>query len=514
MKKLLLYTLSFLLCTISVAQEVPLFPESINRTINENDDFLRVQRYDLIWDYSESVWEHTRNVTYSYDDFNNPVEKFESWTDGSGPYKKTACFYDANHNLEEERIYEYSNSEWVNSGKILNYYDANNNRIQKIRQVWDDAQFENENKDTYTYNEINKKVYQMMYYWDDSDWVESVKFDFQYDENNNLYKVLSEAWIENEWVNWSKSLFTYDTSYNLLTILSSDWDTEISNWTVALQKQNYTYDQDNNRIIFVIQLWNEYDEFWYNLYKSTYYYLPIESETVENKNSGINKPIEDFQTTEDDIIIDPVRDDKVLIGVEVLIDSVLHTSDGDLEFTLSHNDISENIIYQAGGDGDNFIRTKLSDNGVDTLANGIAPFYGIYKPENPLSAFLETDPSGTWTLSIYDGAVGNSGILQSWGLNLIYSSSSAVGDAWLNKTEIVVFPNPASDKISLQSAVFRQQSTTVELYDLNGRKLLNKHIPAGSEEVKINVSGLKSGVYFCKVSTEKYSVTKKLIIQK
>ena len=514
MKKLLLYTLSLLLCSISVAQEVPLFPESINRSINENDDFLRVQRYDMVWKYSESDWEHTRNVTYTYDNFNNPIEKFESWTDGSGPHSKTSCFYDANHNLDEERLYDYSGSAWINSAKNQYNYDGNNNRIQKVRQVWDDDQFENASKSTYAYDANNKKIYQMMYYWDEGAWHESQKFDYQYDENNNLYTILSEVLEENEWIKHQKSVFTYDTINNLLNVLSSNWDPETSNWAHPHMQQNYTYDEDNNRIIFVIQTWYEYDEVWTNLYKSTYYYVPTGSESVENQNSDLNKAIEDFQTTEDDIIIDPVRDDKILIGVEVLIDSVLHTSDGDLEFTLSHNDISENIIYQAGGDGDNFISTKLSDNGADTLANGIAPFYGIYKPENPLSAFLETNPSGTWTLSIYDGAVGNSGTLQSWGLNLIYSSSSAVGDALLNKTEIVVFPNPASDKISLQSAVFSRESTTVVLFDLNGRKLIEKQILQGSEEITVDVNRLQSGVYFCRVTVDNKSVTKKLIIQK
>ncbi len=521
MKKLLLYTLSFLLCTISVAQEVPLVFESLNQSMMKNDDFLLIQRYDLVWDYSESVWEHTRNVIYTYDSENKPIEKFESWTDGSGPKSKTSCFYDANQNLEEERVYEYSDSSWVNSAMSLYYYDGNNNRIQKTRQVWDGDQFENEIKNTYAYNENNKKIYQMMYYWEESDWEESQEFEFQYDENNNLYTILSEAWIENEWVKWQKSVFTYDTNNNLVTVLSSDWDQEISNWADPHQRQNYTYDRDNNRIIFVIQHWNKYDEYWYNLYKSTYYYVPTGSETDVNQSSGINKSIEDFQTTEDDIIIDPVREDKVLIGVVVLIDSVLHTSDGDLEFTLSHNGISETIIYQAGGDGDNFISTKLSDYGVDTIAKGIAPFYGIYKPENPLSAFIETNPSGTWTLSIYDGAEGNTGILQSWGLNLIYSSSSAVAENVLNTAEIIIFPNPAVDKISLQSTVFSQQSAMVELYDLSGKKLLEKQIPArpaggpgGAETVEIDLSGMQSGVYLCKISTQEHTVTKKLIIQK
>jgi subtilisin-like proprotein convertase family protein len=512
MEKLLLFSLSFILCTLLAAQEILPAIESGNRSTNENDGYILVQDYDMVWDYSESVWEHTRNVTYDYNEFHNPIEKFESWTDGRGPYAKTNCFYDANQNLDEEREYRYNDSEWVNNVKNLYNYDGNSNRTQKIRQSWDGEQFENEIKNTYAYDVNNNKIWSMMYYWEDDDWSESQEFDYQYDENGYLYKIESEAWVDDEWRKFQKSIYAYDTSNLLLSIESSLWDPETSSWFHPHHKQLYTYDQDNNRIIFIIQSWNEYDEFWYNLYKTTYYYQLADYETNVNKRSNINKVIEDLQTTEDDIIIDPGRDDIMLVGIEVMLDSITHTSVGDLEITLLHNGISETIVYHAGGDGDNFITTKLSDQGVDSLANGIAPFYGIYKPENPLSAFLDTDPAGTWTLSIYDGVDGNTGTLQSWGINLIYASAaSAVDDNYYNESDLVLYPNPAFNKINLESPIFDQQSSVIEIFDLNGRKLIEKQIKSGSESIEIDVSGLATGVYFCQVKLNDKRITKKLI---
>jgi len=520
MKKLLLYTLTILLNTTFVAQEISPNFESLNRSINENDDFLMKYQYNLIWDYSESVWEHNRYFIIEYNEYNNPSVKYEKWTESSGDIYYTNLDYDDNQNLDMETKYERIDTEWINYAKTSYVYDGNN-RIQKTRQGWDGEQYINEIKNTYSYDENNKKIYQMMYYWEDGAWVESQEFDFQYDANGNLYKVLTEARVDEEWRKYQKIVYTYDTTNNLLYLEGSLWDTVTSNWAHPHHKQVYTYDLNNNRIIMVIQQWNEYNYEWDNSYKSSYYYVPVGSENVVNTNSDINKSIEDFQTTEDDIVIDPVREDKVLTGVEVLIDTVWHTSDSDLEFTLSHNGISETIIYQVGSDGDNFISTKLSDFGADTLAFGIAPFYGIYKPENPLSAFLETDPAGTWTLSIYDGAEGNTGTLQQWGLNLIYSSSSAVDDNFQNTEDIHVFPNPATDRISLQSEVFSRQSSVVAIYDLKGIKLLEQYIPArpaggpkGTLTAEIDVSDLVNGVYFCRVANNGVSTTKKLIIQK
>ena len=58
------------------------------------------------------------------------------------------------------------------------------------------------------------------------------------------------------------------------------------------------------------------------------------------------------------------------------------------------------------------------------------------------------------------------------------------------------------------------EDAKIEIYDLNGRKLLEKQIPAGRETIEIDVSHLKSGVYFCRLISENKSATQKLIHSK
>lgn len=93
-------------------------------------------------------------------------------------------------------------------------------------------------------------------------------------------------------------------------------------------------------------------------------------------------------------------------------------------------------------------------------------------------------------------------------------------DQGVNSTEITyfnnsasIYPVPANSVIHLETTVFSHQSGVVVIYDLNGRKLLQKHIPAGSEINVIDVSSLKSGVYFCRLISHNVSTTQKLIIQ-
>jgi len=77
-----------------------------------------------------------------------------------------------------------------------------------------------------------------------------------------------------------------------------------------------------------------------------------------------------------------------------------------------------------------------------------------------------------------------------------------------------LYPNPAGNEFRVLSTELEVGSATIELYDLNGRKMLEKQIPEDSDEITVDVSGLQNGVYFCRVTFKNKSVTKKLIVRK
>ena len=344
--------------------------------------------------------------------------------------------------------------------------------------------------------------------WDGSDWVNQADW--------FLFMMKTIIWLKiyicigkTEWKNNSKNLYIYDENNNQVEILTQYWNG--SNWNNG-QKYTMIYDINNNPIKTLRKDWDGSD--WENEQRSTFYYIPIGSEQEEYKNTNLNKSIEDFQSTEDDLVIELGKEDKTLIGIEILIDSVLHTSDGDLEFTLSHSDIIVSIIYQAGGDGDNFIGTKLTDNGIDSISNGLAPFAGNYKPENPLSSLLETDPAGTWTLSIYDGVAGNTGTLHAWGLNLIYAPNMGWETKPAESFSFDIYPNPAKNKFEVRSLEFEVGDCKIELFDLNGRKLNEKFIRTGNKTTAIDVNSLQGGMYLVQFQSKNQKITQKLIIQK
>ena len=96
---------------------------------------------------------------------------------------------------------------------------------------------------------------------------------------------------------------------------------------------------------------------------------------------------------------------------------------------------------------------------------------------------------------------------------LKYGELTGLGEA-IENIQFEIFPNPAREKIQVAGHVLQDYGGKVEIYDLNGRKLLQKQINTRTEEIEIDISSLKSGVYFCRLISENKSATQKLIIQK
>jgi len=488
--------------------------ETLQFISSSKDWLLKDRTYTYRWDTTESYWKNTSIYFYYYDANYNLDERIEKSPDGSVLIQKNRYYYDDNNYLLlEQRIFDHDASEWVLKKKILYSYDVtNDNLLEKLEKNWDGSEFENYSKRTYVYYDNNKLDYYIIQHWTSDGWFNTSKWFYYYDQSNRLYSMLSMAWDNDisDWVDFSRNFLTRDEETgNLILMVSEYWNDEDYIWEEKL-RQMYYYDDNGYANSMVATRSGQ------NTFSQVYTHLPAGSEQIMVKNHDIDKSIDDFQTTEDDIVVNTSKQpgrDLSLIGVEIMIDSVMHTSDGDLEFSLSHNGISETIIYQAGGDGDNFINTTLSDRGIDSVANGVAPFLGIYKAEKTLLPFAGVDPEGTWTLSIYDGVAGNTGVLKSWGLNLIYAPNSSIDDEQNETLTFHLFPNPAVDEFRVRSSEFRVSRASLELFGADGKKLLEKPIPKGSEEITVDVRSLKSGIYFCRITVDNKSVTKKLIIK-
>ncbi|HNG07228.1 MAG TPA: T9SS type A sorting domain-containing protein, partial [Saprospiraceae bacterium] len=79
---------------------------------------------------------------------------------------------------------------------------------------------------------------------------------------------------------------------------------------------------------------------------------------------------------------------------------------------------------------------------------------------------------------------------------------------------VVVYPNPASDYITIEPLESDLGATEIQLTDVAGRVLKSYKLSAGFKQFDVDVSSLASGVYFINVKTEgKRPFTYKVIKQ-
>jgi len=93
------------------------------------------------------------------------------------------------------------------------------------------------------------------------------------------------------------------------------------------------------------------------------------------------------------------------------------------------------------------------------------------------------------------------------------SGTVGINELTINEEMIKVSPNPMQEKAEISFYAKQAGNTSLFIYEISGKKVLQTNANHTKGIQKYQVSGLKEGVYFIKISGENYFHTSKLIIQ-
>ncbi|WP_207785472.1 proprotein convertase P-domain-containing protein, partial [Flagellimonas aquimarina] len=147
--------------------------------------------------------------------------------------------------------------------------------------------------------------------------------------------------------------------------------------------------------------------------------------------------------------------------------NITHTWDSDLDISLrSPAGTTVNLSDDNGGSGDNYTNTVFDDAAGTAITAGGAPFTGTFRPEGNLSDFIGEDPSGTWTLIIFDDFNGDTGTLNSFSIEVC--TAAAPTDLAVSKTVDNSTPSEGSNVVYTLSVVNNgpTNATNVSLIDI------------------------------------------------
>lgn len=239
-----------------------------------------------------------------------------------------------------------------------------------------------------------------------------------------------------------------------------------------------------------------------------------------NCKYGLNVNIPDNATVVDTLSVlgwigYTVRD------INVRLDTIIHTWDSDMSFSLLHNSMNVPLITNRGGSGDNFIGTVLNDSASVPISSGTAPFTGVFRPEQNLTLFNGLAVTGTWLLFMNDNATGDTGTLRAW--CIVFEVGYFFGG--ISTIEIPFtyrlyqnYPNPFNPVTTIKYGLPKYGNTSLIVYDILGRVVSilvdNELKDAGTYEVVWDASGFSSGIYFYTLESGNYKETKKLVLIK
>ena len=237
--------------------------------------------------------------------------------------------------------------------------------------------------------------------------------------------------------------------------------------------------------------------------------------------NGLNIVIPEFGDAPPDSIVVNIPNAYEVVDVNVRLDTVIHTWDGDLLFKLSHLGVQNvGFVNSVGGSGDNFIQCKLDDSASTPIASGTPPFTGTWQPSTPLNAFNNISVNGSWRLNITDQASGDSGFLRAWCLQVTYR----VLLGGIHTIEIPNYyslnqnyPNPFNPTTTIKYGIPKTGNVTLKIYDLLGREvttLVNEKKDPGVYYIDFDATNLASGIYLYKIESGDFSAVKKMMLIK
>ncbi|BDS10712.1 T9SS type A sorting domain-containing protein [Aureispira anguillae] len=85
-----------------------------------------------------------------------------------------------------------------------------------------------------------------------------------------------------------------------------------------------------------------------------------------------------------------------------------------------------------------------------------------------------------------------------------------ISDRW----EVVLYPNPTDDKLTIESDQMLENETTIEIYNSIGQQVQILTIKKDVQSINIDASSLMDGVYIMRLKNADNSKTKAFVVSK
>ncbi len=228
-------------------------------------------------------------------------------------------------------------------------------------------------------------------------------------------------------------------------------------------------------------------------------------------------------------------------GTTSALAEALETVGSSLEFALlllTQNQLADIILAKSniftievsglindintGGSDFDYLVENFVDVSVFDQSNVLHHKYAVIDQNAPSSDPMVITGSHNWTASAGEVNDENTLIIHNAALaNQYYQEYKARRDGVLSAINegqasqaILVVPNPARESVSIIYNAHSNAAATLTLTSITGSVILNRSVfsVAGLNQIKVDLTGIESGIYITTVASEKGSFSSKLVI--
>jgi len=397
---------------------------------------------------------------------------------------KTEYAYDLNRNCIQNMTSFWSaiDNHWIAVLKDDKIYDSNGKLTQSTNSAWDFniSQWVGRSKADNVYNSSGQNLQNASYEWDkiDNQWVGISKSELATDSIKGINSWYIWDKISSLWVIESKTKdeSTYDSNGNLTQSIRFDWDNINSQWYYRY-KNEINYNSTDMQMLTCDYHWDLINEKWV---------LETKVESTYNSSDQMTQRIQSYQNGSETVASEK---DKWEYGYD---------TNRRLILTLRY-------IYSSG----QFTLNTKSEFSYDSNGEQIGTFN--YTWDNITSQWkIGEDTGNTYnpfgnkiqSIVSYKSDISSK-------TNWYYSDVETSITAPVSTTGVKTFPNPSSEYITFD-LVDASQSASVELIDMQGKKVVSQILPQNKE---ISVSQLKSGMYFYRIQQNNKTYKGKVAVE-
>jgi len=522
---------------------------SSKSTFKYNDSNIKTEEVKYGWDDTKGDWYVNETLKYIYDSSSHLISDVDSLS--TTKYVKK---YTASGKVCTESSYYWNvvKKIWIEDSKTETKYTLDD-RIDSICsfELYKNLALKMIRRTNNDYDSIGNQIFYIRESRDlyEEDWKTDQKIESTWSGEKMLEELnYGYDYKQKSCIPTYKSIWIYDTHFNLLNSTSYSWNQSLLNW-IPSNQQLYQYSEQDKLLLSQSNIWSETANDWQGKEKTVYDYntegkfllyatytynsllatwdgISKDEYEYDTKGRTVSKAKYTYDTlsalwvgtSKSDYIYD------IAVGTFATISSIWSTTTNDwIKSTKDQNTKDEhgNVVFsnmyvwnaqvqiwelQQKGESEFDVNNNLIFSQTHSWNTDLNDWTKIHRNEQKYNEANLIEFMGSYVGNAFNEWSSTSSTV--WYYSLLSNKTALVNTK--SKVSIDIYPNPASDNITITFPELIKNPVLLQILDLNGKNVISGYVTSGE---RFPVDTLQPGVYFCRITTEKTLCNGKLIIK-